>query len=417
MKKIILILLMLSINTVFAQAPAAGLVAYWPLDGNFNDASGNAINGTNFSSTATPNQSGVTNKAFNFANPTATVAQYGSHPIISSLNFTAAQNFTISFWVYFNSVINHSAGIYDNNLNAGGYGIFLLQGPPNIVKFSWRGTQISATAAVATLAVWKHISCVKNGSTMSIYVNGVLNVSGTVGTSTPTYPLAGRFGAMTFTGFAAPNNYNGLEGKIDEFRIYNRALTATELLSVLPIHLTNFSGSLNSSNKTLLNWQTEYEQNAKDFIVQRSIDNRTFEPGGTVKAAGNSNINTKYNFEDNVINVTANKIYYRLQLNDIDGKQAYSEIITLTKANTKAEINIYPNPVNDKIQVQAYFTKAADAVVTIINTDGKTLLQKTINVQTGNNSFPVDVSSLEKGNYFIRIETLDEKYVKEVMKL
>jgi Concanavalin A-like lectin/glucanases superfamily/Secretion system C-terminal sorting domain len=417
MRKIIPFLLMLSFNSIFAQAPTSGLVAFWPLDGNFNDASGNAINGTNFSATSTTSLNGVTNKAMNFANTTATVAQYGSHPITSSLNFTAAQDFTISFWVYFNSVINHSAGIYDNNLNAGGYGIFLLQGPPNIVRFSWRGTQISATAASIPLATWKHFSCVKNGSTMAIYVDGVLNVSGAVGTATPSYPLAGRFGAMTYTAYAAPNNYNGLEGKIDDVRIYNRVLTAPELVAVLPIHLTNFSGSLNSSNKTLLNWQTEYEQNAKDFTIQRSIDNITFEPIGKVNAAGNSNTISKYNFEDNVSNIKASKVYYRLQLNDIDGKQAYSDIVALKKANTKAEISIYPNPANDKIQVQAYFNKTADAAVKIINADGKIVLHQTIKIQAGNNSFPLNVANVEKGNYFLQVETLDEKYVKEVMKL
>jgi Concanavalin A-like lectin/glucanases superfamily/Secretion system C-terminal sorting domain len=415
MKKIITLIFLLYINYAFAQAPTAGLVAYWPLDGNFNDASGNGINGTNIAATATANKNGLANKAMDFANPSSTaVAQSATHPITAALNFTALQDFTLTFWVYLNSTISHNVGVYDNNLNAGGYGVFIFNSPLQM-RFSWKQGQISATSSAIPLATWKHVTCVKNGTTLSIYINGVLNVSGVGGASTPSYPLPGRFGALTYT--ASPPLYNGLEGKIDELRIYNRALSAAEINAVvLPIKLSSFSGSLNN-NKTVLNWQTEFEQNAKDFVVQRSIDNTTFENVGKVNANGNSDTISKYNFVDDVSSITASKIYYRLQSNDIDGKQTYSDIITLKKANTKTEISVYPNPVNNKIQVQAYFIKEADALVKIITSDGKIALQKTIKIQAGNNSFPIDLSNMEKGNYFLQIETLEEKYVKEIVKL
>lgn len=416
MKKIILFILILSIGNVFAQvAPTSGLVAYWPLDGNFNDASGNVAAGTNTLATATTNKNGVANKAISFANPTATVAQVGTHPITAALNFTALQNFTLSFWVYINSPYVHACGIYDNNINSGGYGAFFWNSPNNNITFSWRGNQLKTTIGAIPLATWTHISCVANGSSMLIYINGVLNITGTVGSGSPAYGLAPRFGSLSCT-CVSPNNYNGLDSKIDEVRIYNRALSAAELVAVLPIRLTSFSGSLNSNNKTTLNWQIEYEQNTKDFVIQRSIDNTTFDSIGKVNAVGNSNSIAKYNFEDNLSNVNANKIYYRLQLNDIDGKQTYSDIITLKKANSKTEINIYPNPVLDKIQVQANFVKAADAIVKIIRVDGKIVLERTLKIQSGNNNFPIDLSSLEKGNYFLNIETEEEKYVKEIIK-
>jgi Concanavalin A-like lectin/glucanases superfamily/Secretion system C-terminal sorting domain len=416
MRKIILFLLMLCINKVFAQAPTNGLVAYWPLDGNFNDASGNAINGTNLSATSTTNKNGLANKAMNFANPTTpATAQYGSHPITSSLNFTVSQDFTFSFWVYVNSPYNHTCGIYDNNLNQAGYGAWFwnTNGFPQI-NFNWRNSYIGTTNGAVPLATWKHISCVKLNTTLYIYVNGVLNVTGNGGATSPSYPLTGKFGVMSFNG--SPALYNGMEGKIDEVRIYNRALTAAELTAVaLPIRLTSFSGSL-SNNKTTLNWQTEYEQNTKDFIVQRSIDNSTFESVGKVLAVGNSNAISKYNFVDNISNINANKIYYRLQSNDVDGKQTYSDIISFKKASIKGEITISPNPAKDKILIQAYFAKAVNASVKVIHTNGKIVLQQTLNMQSGNNSFPLNIASLPKGNYFLKIETLDENYVKEILK-
>lgn len=421
MKKLITLILLLTLNNVFAQAPTIGLVAYWPLDGNFNEASGNIAAGTNTLATSTADKNGNANKAMAFSNPSTSaqvVPQWGSHPVTFSLNFGATQNYTLSFWVYFNSPFNHTCGIYDNNLNSGGYGVYFTNSPYLQIVFSCRQAQTITTSGAIPLATWKHISCVKNGTATSIYVDGVLNVTGTQGAATPSYTLAGRFGTLSFSGYPSPNNYLGMEGKLDDVRMYNRALTVAEISSIiLPIKLTNFSGSINKKNTTFLNWQTDYEQNSKDFIVERSFDNIKFDSVGKVLAAGNSSTLKVYNFEDDLNNINCSKVYYRIQQNDIDGKQTFSEIISLKKVNSKAEISFYPNPAKDKIQVQAYFNKNEEATIMVMDQVGKIHIQKTLKIQTGNNSFPLDISSLQTGSYFLKIKTLDEDYVKEILKL
>ena len=113
------------INTAHAQIPTSGLVAYWPLNGNFNDAGPNSINGTNVGATATADKLNAANNAIDFNNPTSTVNQYGTHPVNSNLNFSLAQNFSISFLFYLKSPFVHTVGFYDNNLNYAGYGAFL----------------------------------------------------------------------------------------------------------------------------------------------------------------------------------------------------------------------------------------------------------------------------------------------------
>ena len=124
MKKILLLLMaVVCLYTATAQ-PTAGLMAYWRMDGNYVDAGPNFINGTNFSSTATTNYASVASKAMAYANPVSAVAQYATHPINANLSFGTNQDFSIDFSVLTSSQ-PHPGGIYDNNLNYGGPGVFM----------------------------------------------------------------------------------------------------------------------------------------------------------------------------------------------------------------------------------------------------------------------------------------------------
>lgn len=76
------------------------------------------------------------------------------------------------------------------------------------------------------LNTWVHVAMTYNGSVKSIYKNGVL-----IGTQT-------GFGSISPTqvigvGFAADLNGEYLDGKIDEFRIWNRSLSQAEVLNYM----------------------------------------------------------------------------------------------------------------------------------------------------------------------------------------
>ena len=111
-----------------------GWMAYWRMDGNYVDAGTNFINGTNFASTATTNNKSVANTAMAYANPGSPVVQYATHPVNANLSFGTNQDFTIDFSVLTTST-SHPGGLYDNNLNSGGPGIFMwsANGFPQIV--------------------------------------------------------------------------------------------------------------------------------------------------------------------------------------------------------------------------------------------------------------------------------------------
>ena len=94
------------------------------------------------------------------------------------------------------------------------------QGQPDLGG-SFASANVYGTAALAT-NTWTHVAGTYDGTTMRFYVNGVevasLAQTGTINTSS---------GALTIGGDASNGQY--WSGLIDEVRIYDRALSATEI--------------------------------------------------------------------------------------------------------------------------------------------------------------------------------------------
>ena len=74
MRKTLIFVFIIFSTFVFAQvpsyAPTNGLIGYWPFNGNANDVSGNAKNGTVTGATLTSDRFGSTNSAYNFSGVT-----------------------------------------------------------------------------------------------------------------------------------------------------------------------------------------------------------------------------------------------------------------------------------------------------------------------------------------------------------
>jgi hypothetical protein len=399
-------------TTSFAQAPTAGLVGYWPMNGNYNAGPGTSINGVNAGSTATTDKAGVANSAMNFSNPASMVSQYAAHPVTAGLNFTAAQDFSISFMFYLPSWF-HNIGFYDNNLNYNGIGIWMWDIGSKVIQFNFRNGSLASTAL--QLGTWYHVCCVKNGSVLRIYLNGALNTTGAPGTQTPTYTYAGKFGTMSFNG-QTPAEYNGYNGKLDEFRIYNRALTATEIYQMasvaLPLKLGDFTVS-KKSNGTQLNWETISEQNSSHFEIEKSTDGNQYTKLGQVSAKGNSTDRQVYSWLDPV--PATGTVFYRLKLVDLDGTAMYSRVVVLKNMN-ELVVSTFPNPVHDLLNVQLTLRKKENIHLQLTDLSGKTVYNNTIVMQDRQNATSIPVSHLPAGTYFLVLNREEGQQVKTIIK-
>jgi len=418
MKKIFtLAILLYTAYTLHAQ-PASGLVAYWPMNGNFTDAGPNSIANTNFGATATTNKANAANSAMSFSNPTSTVAQYAAHNINSNLNFSGSNDFSIDFSLFITSPYIHTGGLYDNNLNYNGPGVWYWNSPGYIaLQFNYKNGSIASTNGAIAVNTWYHVCAMRAGGTLRIYINGVLNSSGAEGTGTPSYGFTGKFGTMFFNGMS-PAQYNGHHGKIDEFRIYNRALTAAEVAALstlaLPVKFSSLAGTLKNDN-VQLHWSTSYEQNSSHFNIQRSTDGIHFETISKLSAKGNTNIETLYHFTDQ-LPATFNAVktfYYRLQPVDLDGQYSYSNIVVLNREASALPLSLFPNPAKDIIHVQTNAMVAGKTVLMILDASGRKIYQQEISTMQGINSIPVNISFLPKGTYRLIAGKETRSFVKE----
>ena len=112
--------------------------------------------------------------------------------------------------------------------------------------------------------------------------------------------------------------------------------------------------------------------------------------------------------------------YYRIKLLDLDDKFSYSKT-ALVRFNTSGSFfinNVYPKPALSKLYVAMEAGKITKGSLLITDLSGKVLSQKSLVLNKGNNLVTLDVSSMAKGIYVLKIisnenEIAVEKWIKE----
>ena len=192
-----------------------GLVAYYPFNGNANDASGNGHDGTNDGAVLTTDRFGTPNAAYYFAGngerisiPDSPALQLtGGYTLAAWINFEAGgtfspriiDKFTYSFWTTSTDAVR-SLGMHLSSQNP------------------W----LVATQSLYA-GQWYHVASSYDLQQRKIYVNGVLAASDSyaLGVAVGTFPLE--------IGRKPSYGYDAFKGVIDDVCIYNRALSATEI--------------------------------------------------------------------------------------------------------------------------------------------------------------------------------------------
>ncbi len=169
----------------------------------------------------------------------------------------------------------------------------------------------------------------------------------------------------------------------------------------LPITLVSFAGhALAGYNE--LQWEVSKDSKGKEFVIERSLDSRTFTALNT--QAFNAS-QAKYSYTDKQPG-TVN--YYRLKSIAEDGRVSYSKVISLV--NNKAQngsLVVYPTVVNDnKLNVTVNTTAYT---LTVYNVAGQEVFRKTIN-QSGNTT-AVTLPALTAGQYFVKVQGTDDQNV------
>jgi len=179
---------------------------------------------------------------------------------------------------------------------------------------------------------------------------------------------------------------------------------AFEIIKTLPIKLLNFIAEKRNS-VNLLSWTTLTELNNKGFELQRSANGKDFSALTFVKSKADNGISSQllnYSFEDATPLLSTN--YYRLKQIDKDGKSTLSNIVAIEnkKVNKFEIVNLYPNPVVDKLNILISAVKEENIQLIITDIVGKILVQESKSVTKGENLLTLSTQKLVSGNYTIK---------------
>jgi len=221
---------------------SSGLVGYWTFDGkNTNwtanttaDSSGQGNTGTlNFLSTTTSPTIGKVGQAFQFRNSLSQCVSIGGGGGLNN-----QQTASISLWVKWigsqPAGLYHNGGVVFGRFQNFGFSsnneIGLVGGNPDPATANIIYTNAGSDTVTSTMAAgnntWRHIVITYTSGTGNIkmYIDGTLNASGTIvtaignGSATPL-----QIGCIN----SGQTSYSN--AVVDDVRVYNRALSATEI--------------------------------------------------------------------------------------------------------------------------------------------------------------------------------------------
>jgi hypothetical protein len=219
--------------------PDQSLVGHWKLDdgdGNIaTDSSGNENHGTLMPASPVWTTEGIINGALDFDG----VDDYVEIPDDPSLDIT--NEITLMAWVYAESWDDDTGYPVDGDnaengiLTKGGdsdWGVWNLHYKTTSNGFRFElitsdnnGHTVFETTPSTTLDTWYHIAGVYDGTEMKLYINGVMDNFAAVTGDIKTNDAPLRIGKQFYWATA----YSYWDGKIDEVKIYDRALTSTEI--------------------------------------------------------------------------------------------------------------------------------------------------------------------------------------------
>ncbi|MBS3072192.1 LamG domain-containing protein [Candidatus Pacearchaeota archaeon] len=258
-----------------ATAPYNSLVAYYPLDGD--------------SPFSKINPSGKVSRARDFDGKDDLII------VDNSQGTNLTTNLTVSAWVKLNGLNGYQTiagrwGVtgqqYKLGATVAGVGTPFLD-----ISGTGSNDNYRVTASSITAGTWNHIAGVYNGTDIIMYLNGEISQ----GTLTGTVPSSAFGNPAQLSLGAQINMANLFNGSIDEVTIFNRSLTAGEILA---LYNNGTNGTHNSVTNGLVGqWNMDDTTNVKVLDSSGNNNHGAYQ-------AGSNDIVTAYDYTSNNLDGT-----------------------------------------------------------------------------------------------------------------
>ncbi len=160
----------------------------------------------------------------------------------------------------------------------------------------------------------------------------------------------------------------------------------------LSVNVENFTAQV-KNQQVDLTWLAKNESNVRGYDIEKSSNGSDFSMINTVLAK--NQLSAKYSSTDFLNGVA----YYRLKINDQDGKYTYSNVVKAI-ATQDNSVSVYPNPAMNTLNMQIVDLDATKEF-NIFNSFG----QQVLNSQISQTFQQVNISQLFKGTYFIQFNS------------
>lgn len=385
--------------------PFADALGYWPMDENQLNIAHDIWAGNDAQMKQGGWTNGITNNGYQLMGLTSSFMQLPAG-FISSLD-----DFTISIWVKPEALASWTR-VWDFGRGTD-YNMFLAasaEGDNNSFRFAIKAggdeEQIN-TSQVLEVGEWSHLTVTRSGNLGVMYLNGE-----EVGRNTnmTLFPSDLGFTDQNYIGKSQwPDP--GLNGTVDELKIYSRALSQEEVMEitnlVIPEAPVNLAALVVDGNVELT-WDDL--EGVRGYNVKRSL-----ESGGPYAEIRNNTLRNSYTDRS----VDGGTYYYVVSGNHygFEGSLSNEVSITLTTTglrNTEfGAWSVYPNPVKDELIIEFADDLGADNEILILDLRGSILF---LPVKQSGNRCMVQMGSLPGGIYLVQIVRNGEKLVKTVLK-
>jgi hypothetical protein len=168
-------------------------------------------------------------------------------------------------------------------------------------------------------------------------------------------------------------------------------------------NLLSFSGEKTASTNKL-SWSVAHPEKISRYILERSADG--FSGFTEIYSLGQSE---DYSFI-HIDNRPLEKSYYRLKLIDLDNSVEYSSILFLEQELSE-DFAIYPNPVNNTLNLRFDVQNSSTVQIRIFNTLGQLVLENFQDAKFGINTFSLPLDVLSSGEYYLQLSLSNKSSV------
>jgi uncharacterized protein YvpB len=207
-----------------------GLLIYLPFENNTNDLSGNSNHGIAYGNSYAYTE-GRKGKAIRFNNSNH-VSYFDVNDYVKLPNSTFTDQMTVSHWVKFNSNAGydgHPCTSYSLGHNTDGANSLFVHINSEPKLWITGNAGVSATAIKVNDGKWHHVTVVINKTNFKFYIDGYLYENKSIALNNYIGQTQDIALHRWYNGTASSSRFNGW---VDEFRLYNRALTDSEVQKV-----------------------------------------------------------------------------------------------------------------------------------------------------------------------------------------